>query len=128
MLLIAFDLCLPATCPPLLSRWRGRRVGKPKACRAGNARRAGQPYGMMEYWSTGVVDRKSAKKLSFYSSPWLCSGQVHPSLPGPDMACRARVPQTPLPKYYSDNSVFQAPRARAGQYSIPPLLQLGRSP
>jgi len=52
----------------------------------------------------------------------------NPSLPGPDLACRALFAQTLLLKYYSDKSVFQASRARAGQYSIAPILQLGRSP
>jgi len=27
---------------------------------------------MMKYWSAGVVDRESGKKLSLYSSPSLC--------------------------------------------------------
>jgi len=61
-----------------------------------------QPYGMMEYWSAGVVDMKSSKKLSLYSSPSpreLVMNKVkedkftHPSstplLPGPDLACKA---------------------------------------
>ena len=51
-----------------------------------------------------------------------------PVLPGPELACRARVLQTQLLKYCSDNNVFQASRAsrsrlglgtgRAGQYSL----------
>jgi len=40
-----------------------------------------------------------------------------PILPGPDLACRARALKTQLLKYCSDNNVFQASRARAGQYS-----------
>ena len=40
-----------------------------------------------------------------------------PVLPGPELACRARALQTQLLKYCSDNNVFQASRARAGQYS-----------
>ena len=40
-----------------------------------------------------------------------------PILPGPDLACRARVLLTQLLKYCSYNNVFQASRTRAGHYS-----------
>jgi general secretion pathway protein J len=45
------------------------------------------------------------------------SRQGRPVLPGPDLACRARALQTQPLKYCSHNNVFQASRARAGQYS-----------
>jgi general secretion pathway protein I len=45
------------------------------------------------------------------------SRQGRPVLPGPHLACRARSLQTQLLKYCRDNNVFQASRARAGQYS-----------
>ncbi len=80
----------------------------------------------MEYWSNGVVGELPDHGLRRYTS--LVPENPHnrfffsqysssPLLPGPDLACRAGVSQTPLPKYYIDNSVFQASRARAGQYS-----------
>lgn len=52
--------------------------------------------------------RTNTKQLKYSSTP---------VLPGPDLACRARALQTQLLKYCSDNNVFQASRARAGQSS-----------
>ena len=47
-------------------------------------------------------------------------GEGRPELPGPDLVCRARVQQVPLPKYCTNSSLFRPSRSRAGQ--------LGRSP
>ncbi len=55
-----------------------------------------------------------------------------PSLPGPDLAFKAGVPQTPLPKYHrqqmrilgksrSPRRRLYEPEARAGQYSSTPI-------
>jgi len=42
---------------------------------------------------------------------------IIPVFPGPDLACRAGVQWVSVPKHYSNNSLFQASRARAGQHS-----------
>jgi hypothetical protein len=86
----------------------------------------------VEYWNVdferSLSFTKFPVKLAF-ANPSPCSGQVHkvkenkithhsitPSFPGPDLACRAGVAQTLLRKYYGENKIFQATRARAGQY------------
>ena len=66
----------------------------------------------MEYWSNG----DACGRIIF---------SFNPSLPGPDLAYTASIPQTALPKYYRDNSAFQPTRARAGQRSMTPWPRPG---
>jgi len=61
-----------------------------------------------------ALDNEVNKKVSFLQY----QHSNIPLFPGPDLACRASIPWSPLRKPYSDRKVFHATRARAGHYSM----------
>jgi len=81
---------------------------------------------MLEYWNTGIMGFEetglwnidefllTAKLINEYLSFHINI----PIFPGPDLIGRTCVPWAPLRKYYSEQEVFHASRARAGHYSM----------